>query len=187
MSFRAARPVTLLALLLAACLAAGCNQTEQANKLVDEMNALTTRGEEVAKQAIARSQEMQEKDFEEEREEVRRLARESADLFRQARDQFREAADKAEQAGKLKVDDWYKNYLSLKAQEIRKRAEVFDLSSREGDIAAGDATLEEINEKITELEVRAEKLNEEGAALTAEVRRVEAEHKEDFRGEGGAK
>lgn len=181
------RAFQLSALLFACCLAAGCGQAEEANKLVDEMNALTTRGEEVAKQAVAKSREMQDKDFEEERAEVKKLATEQSDLFKQARDHFRQAADKAEQAGRLQVADWYRNYLSLKAQEIRKRAEVFDLSGQEGEIAASDKPLEEVNARITELEERTEQLNKEGDEITQQVKKLEEEHKDEFRNEAGNK
>lgn len=176
-----------LALLLALGLGAACSETEQANKLVDEMNALTAKGGELAQQAVARSREMQEKDFAEEREEVRRLARESSSLFGQARDQYRQAADKAEQAGKLKVDAWFGEYLSLKAQQLRKVAEAYDLSGQEGEVAAGDAPLEEINQKIAELEARVARVNEENEAITARVRKIEEEHKDDIRKDEAAK
>lgn len=187
MSTPTTRVPALLALLLTLGLAAGCGQTEQANQLVDEMNALSAKGGELAKQAIARSQEMQEKDFAAEREEVRRLGRESAAIFGQARDQYSRAADKAEQASKLKVDAWFSEYLSLKAQQLRKVAEVCDLSGQEGQAAAGDGSLEEINRQITDLEARVGRLNEESEAITARVKKIEEEHKDDIRKEEGAK
>jgi len=182
-----ARIPALLALLLALGLAAACTQTEQANKLVDEMNALTQGGGELAQKAIARSKEMQEKDFAEEREEVRSLGREVSSLFGRARDQYRQAADKAEEASRLKVDAWFSEYLSLKAQQLRKVAEVYDLSGREGEVAAGDGTLEEINQQIADLEARVASLNKENEAITARVRKIEEEHKGDIRKEEGAK
>lgn len=180
------RVAALLALLLTLGLAA-CSQTEEANRLVDEMNALTTKGSETAQQAIARSQQMQEKDFAAEREEVRRLGRESASLFGQARDLFRQAADKAEQASRLKVDAWFSEYLSLKAQQLRKASEAYDLSGQEGQLAAGDGTLEEINKGVAELEARVAKLNEENEAITARVKKIEEEHKDDIRKDEAAK
>lgn len=179
---RRARFPTALALLLSLCgLAAACgDQTEQANKLVAEMNNLVVKGEGMARQGTAKQEELEAKDIEKERDAVRAGAREQATLFKQAADAFREAAAKADEAAKLKLADWYKNYLSLKAQQHRKTAELLDAALERAELLAGDQPLAELDEKLTQSAERVARLSKEEEELVKQVKRVEEEHKADF-------
>jgi hypothetical protein len=179
---RRARFPTALALLLSLCgLAAACgDQTEQANKLVAEMNNLVVRGEGMARQGTAKQEELESKDIEKERDAVRAGAREQATLFKQAADSFREAAAKADEAAKLKLADWYKNYLSLKAQQHRKTAELLDAALERAELLAGDQPLEELDAKLSQSAERVARLSKEEEELVKQVKRVEEEHKADF-------
>ena len=177
-----ARLPTALALLLSLCgLSAACgDQTEQANKLVAEMNNLVVRGEGMARQGTAKQEELEAKDIEKERDAVRAGAREQATLFKQAADSFREAAAKADEAAKLKLADWYKNYLSLKAQQHRKTAELLDAALERAELLAGDQPLEELDAKLSQSAERVARLSKEEEELVKQVKRVEEEHKADF-------
>jgi hypothetical protein len=179
---RRARFPTALALLLSLCgLAAACgDQTEQANKLVAEMNNLVVRGEGMARQGTAKQEELEAKDIEKERDAVKAGAREQATLFKQAADSFREAAAKADEAAKLKLADWYKNYLSLKAQQHRKTAELLDAALERAELLAGDQPLEELDAKLSQSAERVARLSKEEEELVKQVKRVEEEHKADF-------
>lgn len=179
---RRARFPTALALLLTLCgLAAACgDQTEQANKLVAEMNNLVVRGEGMARQGTAKQEELEAKDIEKERDAVKAGAREQATLFKQAADSFREAAAKADEAAKLKLADWYKNYLSLKAQQHRKTAELLDAALERAELLAGDQPLEELDAKLSQSAERVARLSKEEEELVKQVKRVEEEHKADF-------
>ncbi|HEX6623496.1 MAG TPA: hypothetical protein VF064_07265 [Pyrinomonadaceae bacterium] len=179
---RRARFPTALALLLTLCaLAAACgDQTEQANKLVAEMNNLVVRGEGMARQGTAKQEELEAKDIEKERDAVRAGAREQATLFKQAADAFREAAAKADEAAKLRLADWYKNYLSLKAQQHRKTAELLDAALERAELLAGDQPLEELDAKLSQSAERVARLSKEEEELVKQVKRVEEEHKADF-------
>lgn len=178
---RARRPAAL-ALLLALCAsAAACgDQTEQANKLVAEMNALVVKGEAAANQGTTKQSDLESKDIETERDAVRATSREQAALYREAAAVFREAAGKADEAGRLKLADWYKNYLSLKAQQHRKTAELLDTMTERAELVAGDQPLEEIDAKLSESSDRLAKLSREGDELVRQVKQVEEEHKADF-------
>jgi len=177
-----ARFPTALALLLTLCgLAAACgDQTEQANKLVAEMNDLVVRGEGMARQGTAKQEELEAKDIEKERDAVKAGAREQATLFKQAADAFREAAARADEAAKLKLADWYKNYLSLKAQQHRKTAELLDAALERAELLAGDQPLEELDAKLSQSAERVARLSKEEEELVKQVKRVEEEHKADF-------
>lgn len=178
---RRARRLSAIALLLLCAVAAGCgDQTEQANKLVAEMNGLVVKGEGAANQGTAKQGELESKDIEKERDAVKATAREQSALFRQAAATFREAAAKADEASKLKLADWYKNYLALKAQQHRKTAELLDTATERAELLAGDQSLEEIDEKMTQSSERIAALTREGEELVKRVKQVEEEHKADF-------
>jgi hypothetical protein len=172
--------VALLLLLL--CAAAGCNdQTEQANKLVAEMNGLVVKGEGLARQGAAKESELEAKDVEKERDAVRALAREQAALFRQGADAMREAAAKAEEASRFDLADWYKNYLALKARQHRKGAEILDAAIERAELLAGDQPFQELDEKMDASAERVARLSKEEDAIVAEVKKIEEEHKADFK------
>ncbi len=170
--------------LLLCALALGCdllgNQTDQANRLVAEMNGLVVKGDGLARQGAAKQDEMESKDIEKERDAVRAIAREQASLYKQGAEAMREAAAKAEQASQLKVADWYKNYLSLKAQQHRKSAEVLDAAIERAELLASDQSLDEIDEKMAHTVERIAKLSKEEEELVKQAQQVEAEHKADF-------
>lgn len=176
---RRALSFALVALLCVFASACG-DQTEQANKLVAEMNSLVVKGEGVANQGTAKQTEIEAKDIETEREAVRTAAREQAALYREAAGTFREAAAKADEAGKLKLADWYKNYLALKAQQHRKTAELLDAMNERAELLAGDRPLEEVDAKLTQSVERIAQLSKEGDELVKQVKQVEEEHKADF-------
>jgi hypothetical protein len=177
-----ARFPAALALLLSLCgLAAACgDQTDQANKLVAEMNNLVVRGEGLARQGTAKQEELEAKDIEKERDAVKAGAREEATLFKQAADSFREAAAKADEAAKLRLADWYRNYLSLKAQQHRKTAERLDATFERAEMLTTDQSLEELDAKLSQSTDRIGKLSKEEEELVKQVKRVEEEHKADF-------
>lgn len=181
-SRRRAWLTSTFALLCAASLGCGLfgDQTEQANKLVVEMNSIAVRAEGLAGQGAAKQGELESKDIEKERDAVRAIAREQAGLYKQGAASFREAAAKAEQASQLKLADWYKTYLTLKAQQHRKSAEILDAAIERAELLAGDETLDTLDEKISRAEERVAKLSKEEDEIVAQVKKIEDEHKNDF-------
>lgn len=179
---RRARRVSTFALAALLCaFASACgDQTEQANRLVAEMNNLVVKGEGLANQGTAKQGDIETKDIETEREAVRATAREQSALFREAAGTFREAAQRADEAASLKIADWYKNYLALKARQHRKTAELLDAMTERADLVAGEQPLEELDEKLSGSAERVAQLSKEGDELVRQVKQVEEEHKADF-------
>src|SRR4051812_38796698 len=113
----------LLALLL---LAPGCKyftrtedtQLKEANKLEGEADALATKVEDVYKEAAQKDEEIAA--AKKDKARVKKLGDEQAALYDEAAKNARDAADKYEQAGKLKVEAKYQEYLNVRAQYMRK-------------------------------------------------------------------
>jgi hypothetical protein len=169
-----------IALLSFSMLACGADQTDQANKLVGEMNELVVKGESLAKQGAAKEDEIQSKDVEKERDQIRPLALEQAAFYKQGAESLRAAAARADEAGKLILPDWFKSYLLLKAQQHRKGAEILDAAIERAELIAGDQPYDHLDATVSQVEERMAKLSREEDELTKQAAKIEAEHKADF-------
>src|ERR1043165_1449604 len=113
-------------LLLGVVLA--CNfgdDTEKANKLVNEGNAAIDEG----KKYVAAGEDKKNKMLQTsvaQLADARTLAKEAIRAYEQAEQKAKEAAGKFDEASKLKVSDKFKEYLGLKVKEYNKRAELVE-------------------------------------------------------------
>jgi hypothetical protein len=115
-----------LLLLVAAVLACSSgNETEKANKLVDEGNAAVQEGKKFVTEAEEKKSKMMQTDVSE-LAEARTLAKEAIAAYDKAAAKCKEAASKYEEASKLKVSDKFKQYLGIKVKEYNKRAELVE-------------------------------------------------------------
>ena len=154
-----------LGLLVAAVLACSTgDETDKANKLVDEGNAAVQEGKKSIADAEAKKQKMLHTDVSQ-LEEARVTAKEAIAAYDQAKEKCKEAAAKYEEASKLKIKDKFKEYLVLKAKEYDKRAELvetakgtpqalIDSENRTAFIAMANAN----NERVDRLSKEAEDL-----------------------------
>lgn len=182
---KAGRHIILSAtLLLVACLSLGCsNEREEANKLVDEINSLRERAAQLGEQAIAKESELEQLNLAADRDRVRAVAQEQIGLHRQSAALFNEAAGRAEQAaGKLKPDDWFKQYLDLKARQFRKSAELQDLQRAQAEVWLTDAPVEEMKARLSQAKDAAMKVVDEVIELDKQVQTMEQENRANIRG-----
>lgn len=101
------------------------DETEKANKLVNEGNAAIEEG----KKYVADGEEKKNKMLQTsvaQLADARTLAREAIRTYEQAEQKAREAAEKFDEASKLKINDKFRDYLSLKVKEFNKRAELVE-------------------------------------------------------------
>lgn len=118
----------LLAALLLLAVVLACSfgdETDKANKLVSEGNAAIDEG----KKYVADGEEKKNKMIHTpvaQLADARTLAREAVSSYEQAEQKAKEAAAKFDEASKLKVNDKFKEYLSVKVKEFNKRAELVE-------------------------------------------------------------
>ena len=113
-------------LLLGVLLACGSSdETEKANKLVNEGNAAIDEGKKYVADAEEKKSRMLQTPVAQ-LAEARTLAREAIRTYEQAEQKAKEAAGKFDEASKLKVSDKFKEYLALKVKEFNKRAELVE-------------------------------------------------------------
>ncbi len=156
---------TALLLLFAGLLACsgGGNETDKANKLVDEGNSAVQE----AKKEIIEAERLKQKILATDVavDEARSSARETIAAYEKAEAKCREAASKYDEAGRLKLNDKFKEYLALKVKEYNKRAELvqtakgvpqalIDSESRQDWINKANS----VNDKVTQLNKEADDL-----------------------------
>src|SRR5689334_5392124 len=113
-------------LLLGVVLACGSgDETEKANKLVNEGNAAIEEGKKHVTDGEQKKNKMLQMPVAQ-LADARSLAKEAIRDYDQAEQKAKEAAGKFDEASKLKVNDKFKEYLSLKVKEFNKRAELVE-------------------------------------------------------------
>ena len=171
-----------LALLVAAVLACGGsigNETDKANKLVTEGNAAVQEATKFVTEAEEKKEQMLQTEISE-IEEARTLAKEAIAAYDKAADKCKEAAKKYEEASKLRVNNKFKEYLTLKVKEYNKRAEVVETAK-----GTPQALIDSENQKsfITRAKANNEKvdaLGKEAEDLASQSDKLEKENPKIF-------
>lgn len=147
-------------------------ESGELNKVIEEINSLRTKASELTNGLNTKEQELRNKDFIRDRDTINRIAREQMVILTESARLFRAAADKADQAGKLKVDDKYKQYLSILVQHDRKSAEMFDVLREQAEALLSSESYEAISAKRDEARQRADKLQQEAAELAQKAEQI---------------
>ena len=161
-------------LLIAVLLACGgsTDESDKADKLVAQANTavqdykkyLTDANEKVKRMVQMKVSQLA---------EAKTLANEAIGLYDRAEDKLKEAASKLEEASKLKIDDGYKQYLTLEVKANNKRAEaieaykgvpqgLIDSQSRESFMSREDAAVrkfEQLDKEADDLSAQADKIS----------------------------
>ena len=171
--------VMALLVLVAAVLACSAgDETDKANKLVDEGNAAVTEAKKYVGEAEALKEKMLKTDVSQ-LEEARATAKEAIAAYDKAKQKCQEASKKYEEASKLKVKDKFKEYLSLKTKEFDKRAELvetakgtpqalIDSENRSAFIGMANANNERVDrltKEADDLGAQADKLQKDNADI----------------------
>ncbi|MER3427654.1 MAG: hypothetical protein C4334_06080 [Pyrinomonas sp.] len=184
-----ARFVRTSLVLLLCCALVGCSnrdQTDEANKLIDEANALQDRVAEVAAQVDAKEEEIVSKDYDQERAEIELLAREQIELLKQAAALEREAIAKTERAAKMRVEDWFREYVALVGQRQQKIVAMIDVTRQRAEAIINDQSLESINERRMKLSEEFDKLDQEREELSKRIAAIEEQNKARLAGPSNA-
>ena len=174
------------ALLLTIFVLSGCatpgDDSERANRAVDDGNAEVEAGKKLSEEGLAKY--MEAFDFEESTgsssdwEDRKQPAREAIDLLGKAVERFRKAADKFEEASKLRVDEKFKQYLSLKTQGLRKRAEQVEVVRNIPEMLLDESIKDSksLLPKIDEANERSQRLGKESEELESQAEKIRLEN-----------
>ena len=171
--------VILLLAAVLACSGSIGNETEKANKLVNEGNAAVQEANKFVTEAEEEKGQMLRTKISE-IEEARTLAKEAIAAYDKAEDKCKEAAKKYEEASKLRINDKFKEYLTLKVKEYNKRAEVVETAK-----GTPQALIDSENQKsfVTRAKANNEKvdaLGKEAEELASQSAKLEKENPKIF-------
>jgi hypothetical protein len=163
------------------------DDTEKANKLIDEGNAASSEGMKLMTDAQSKLTAMTDgKNV----ANAPKIAPDLIKVFDQAEEQVKTAAGKFDEASKLKVDEKFKDYLVAKAKEFNKRAEVIEalkalpnivLEFDAGRSVTSQKQLDDLKSKINAANDKAEKLSDEADELAKQSQKIQDDNPTIFK------
>jgi hypothetical protein len=160
-------------------------QMDEANKLINEANPLIDKSKPLSEKArnqindLMGSKMTQAEDIDQYKTDNKTKFDEIVSLSEQCEKNFSEAAGKFEQAATKKLDEKFKEYVGLKAQEFKKDAEKHKMTAAflkaflaEKDAAKADQSIADYNKKnddlmkeANDLDAKAEKIVKDNPSL----------------------
>jgi hypothetical protein len=174
---------TFMALLLLVAAVLACssgNETEKANKLVDEGNAAVSEGKKLVTEAEEKKSKMLEMPVSD-LEEARTLAKEAVAAYDKAAAKCKEAARKYEEAGKLKISDKFKEYLGIKVKEYDKRAELVETAKGTPQALIDSESRDSFISRANANNAKVDKLSKEAEDLAAQASKMEKDNPDMFK------
>ena len=170
------RSVMAALLFLGVVLACGnTDETDKANKLVNEGNAAITEGKKHATDADEKKNKMLQTNIAQ-LGEARTLANEAIREYDQAISKAKEAAGKFDEASKLQINDKYKDYLTLKAKEYNKRSELIETLKAIPQALIDSQNRQAFISRANEATQKAERISKEADDLEAQADKVEKDN-----------
>ena len=173
----------LLILTLGFTLACGGGDKDKANKAMSESNALQAEYEKNEQDGATKMGQLTSSGNidTEERQKNESMAKEILNSFTSAKAKASEGAQKLEDASKLNLDAWHKEYFSIGSQEFRQMSKFMDIQIEQIK-AYMDYSLDAdaLMQKFEGFSEQAAKAQSEIKALEAKVQKIHDEHKADF-------
>ena len=157
------------------------DQLKEANKIQGEADQLAAKVDDAYTQATKKEDDI--KAEKRDRAKIKKLNEEEVVLYDQAINDAKSAAEKYDQAGKLKIDEKYKQYLDLRAQLMRKQGAHL-AALKEMPTARTDTTLKstaERNKKLADIRTRSDKLKKEVDDLKDQADKMQKENGDKFK------
>lgn len=177
----------LFVLFLATGLALACSggsDMSKANQLVDQANAADAEGGKSLEEANKRLSQLFSNDVTfEDRKKLEPTAKDTVASIDKAQAKIQEAIQKLDEARKLNVPDWYKEYLSALVDRYRNTDMLVDVIK---DMAKAymDYSITEpeaLLARYKELQAKMEKVTKDGNDLDAKVKKIEEANKDKFK------
>jgi hypothetical protein len=174
----------LMSFFALSCGFARVDETEKANRLIAEANTAIDAGNATAIVAGKKNdwifQEIRGATFADDKQRLKATAKETVDGFTRSAAKFREAARKFAEAGTLRVNDKFKEYLVLKSQEFNKNAEKMEVASAIPQAVLDSESIETLRQRFDENRTRYQQLEKEAEELADRAEKVRAENKDKF-------
>lgn len=178
--------ITAVLIMIFAGLACSSDDTEQANKLVDEANVFITEGNKIVQDAENKGKEFDRKVSAISNNDDHKKVSEFGDkeilpLYDKMKDNFQKAGEKFEAAAKLKLNEKFKEYLDAKASEFKKRAEYSESLKSIPKTFSSSKNEQDYQEKVAGDVEKAQKLLKEANDLSDKASKIQNENPSIFK------
>ena len=170
--------IGLVILLAAISLSMGCEQTREANKLVDEAIAIKKKNIEIDAQAVGLLNELMGSnmtnadDLDKYKTANKAKFDELIGFHAQLEKNANEAAVKYEEVSKLKLNEKFKEYCGLLAQELRKSAEIYKMKGTFVKAFLAEKDTEKADQQVVDFNKRNPEMVKEAEALAAKAEQI---------------
>ena len=137
----------------------------QANEFITELNTIRGKVNELLKRLVEKEQLLNGKDFKNDREAIRALAKEEVELATQASSLEKDATQKAEQLSKSNLPDAAKEFFAQITKVEQKRIELFDTFRQSAELWVSEEAFDTVVSKRNPLMQRIQQLQNETTEL----------------------
>lgn len=177
--FSALFAALLLVAIVLACRSAA-DETDKANKLVNEGNTAIEDGKKDLKDAEEKKDQMLRMNVSQ-LAEARTTANEALRAYDQAEEKCKDAAAKFEEASKLKINEKFKDYLALKVKEYNKRAELVETLKSTPQALIDSQSRSSFISRANAATQKAERLGKEADDLSAQAEKIQKDNPDSFK------
>jgi hypothetical protein len=156
------------------------DETEKANKLVNEGNTAIEDGKKFLKDAEEKKDDMLHMNVSR-LGEARTTANEAIRAYDQAEEKCKDAAAKFEEASKLKINDKFKDYLALKVKEYSKRADLVEALKSTPQALIDSQSRASFISRANAATQKAERLGKEADDLSVQAEKVQKDNPDSFK------
>ena len=156
------------------------DETDKANKLVDDGNTAVTDGKKFMTDAQEKITTMLGTDVKH-LAEARTLANEAIRLYDQAEDKCKAASSKYDEASKLKIDDKFKDYLSTKVKEYNKRAELIETLKSVPQALIDAQSRDAFTSRANAANQKAEQISKDADDLATQADKIQKDNPNSFK------
>lgn len=156
------------------------DETDKANKLVEDGNAAVQDGKKFLSDATEKVSTMLHTNVKQ-LAEARTIANEAIRLYDQANDKCKAAASKYDDASKLKIDDKFKDYLATKVKEYNKRSELIDTLKSVPQALIDSQSRDAFTSRANAANEKAERLSKEADDLSDQADKVRSDNPNSFK------
>jgi hypothetical protein len=179
----------ILAILMLIFVGLACSgdETEKANSLVDEANKFVAEGNKAVQEAESKGKEFDKKVSDasgqrEEQQDINKFANDNLiPTYNKIKENYTKAGEKFGEASKLKINDKYKEYLQLKEQEFKKRAEYAESLNAIPNTLAKSQSKDEYLEKVEKDVENSKKLAKEADDIAAKATKIQTDNPTIFK------
>lgn len=177
----------MISLLMIFIIVLACNtdETSKANEHVDKANTSIDSANAALKDANSKNAAMinAEKNVKSnsEIEPVKTMAKEAIAAFDKASADYSEASKQFGEAGKLKVQDKFKEYLQTKADEMKKRSEMCNAAKGIAQALIDSKNRTEYEQKISGVDDKVANIGKEAKELADKAEKIREENKDIFK------